>query len=171
MWCRELLVVVVVVQGVVRGVEVHGTDTVPTSNWAEVYSSDSTDYREPVVEESQYPVVDGASRSDWFQSYPYHKFEDRKDEEQQIGLLESLGNTVKESVGSVRSSVAGVGEGVVNGALRLVGAETLREKQNAAREGKPDPLIDFSLDVSYGLPGIGQERYSLGGAATNCPTY
>ena len=161
--------------GAVSGLEVHGENTVPTSNWAEVYSSDSADYREPVVEESQYPVAEAASRSDWFQSYPYHKFEEKSDPEP--GLLESIGNTVKDSVGSVqagvagvRAGVAGVGEGVVNGALRLVGAETLREKQNKAREGKPDPLIDFSLDVSYGFPGIGREQYSLGSSYLNKPT-
>ena len=165
--------------------EVHnGVDTVPTSNWAEVYLGDSTDYREPVREESPFPVVEAASRSDWFHSYPYQKFEERKEEEP--GIFESLGNsmkdsvdtigntvkdsvdtignTVKDSVGTVRNNFVGVGEGVVNGALRLVGAETLREKQAKAkaREGKPDPLIDFSLDISYGFPGIGRQRYSLG---------
>jgi hypothetical protein len=142
-----------------------GEDTVPTSNWAEVYSSDSTDYREPVVEESQYPVAESASRSDWFESYPYQRFEERRDGPEGPGLLETLGQSVASSVDEVRSKVAGVGEGVVNGALRLVGAETLREKQEKqerAREGRPDPLIDFSLDLSYGLPGLGGGRYYLG---------
>ena len=44
-------------------------------------------------------------------------------------------------------------------------AETKAKKKQAkakAREGKPDPLIDFSLDISYGFPGIGRQRYSLG---------
>jgi len=138
--------------------EVHdGVDTVPTSNWAEVYLSDSTDYREPVREESPFPVVEAASRSDWFHSYPYQKFEERKEEEPGIfealgnsmkdsvdtigntvkDSVDTLGNTVKDSVGTVRNNFVGVGEGVVNGALRLVGAETLREKQAKAkaREG------------------------------------
>ena len=173
-----------------------GEDTVPTSNWAEVYARDSADFREPVVEESQYPVAEAASRSDWFHSYPYQKFEERQDEVP--GLLESLGNTVdslgtsvKDSVDSlgnsitdsvdslgntvtdsaatVRRNFVGVGEGVVNGALRLVGAETLRQKkaknraaEAAAREGKPDPLVDFSLDFSYGVPGIGRDHIHLG---------
>ena len=171
--------------------EVHdGIDTVPTSNWAEVYLSDSTDYREPVREESQFPVVEAASRSDWFHSYPYQKFEERKEEEPGIfealgnsmkdsvdtigntvkDSVDTIGNTVKDSVGTVRNNFVGVGEGVVNGALRLVGAETLREKQAKAkaREGKPDPLIDFSLDISYGFPGIGRQRYSLGSLTDTC---
>ena len=124
---------------------------VPTSDWASVYTSDNTDYRQPVSEASAYPIAESASRSDWFESYPYHKFEEKNARAADPGILE----TVRDTVGSVRNAVSDFGGGVVNGALGIVGAETLREKQEKARRGKPDPFIDFSLDVSYGLPNIG----------------
>ena len=128
---------------------------VPTSNWASVYASDNTDYRQPVREASAYPIAESASRSDWFESYPYQKFEEKTARMADPGILETVGDTIGETVGSVRDGVSDFGGGIVNGALRLVGAETLREKQEKARRGKPDPLIDFSLDLSFGLPNIG----------------
>jgi len=108
---------------------------VPTSNWASVYSSDNTDYREPVSEASAYPIAESASRSDWFESYPYQKFEEKTARMADPGILETVGDTIEETVGSVRNGVSGFGGGIVNGALRLVGAETLREKQEKARRG------------------------------------
>ena len=70
----------------------------PTSNWASVYTSDNTDYREP-VRDQVYPLVKDVSRSDWFNSYPYHKFEERKEDQTgEPGILEN----VAKAVGSVR---------------------------------------------------------------------
>ena len=122
--------------------------------------------------------AEAAVRSDWFESYPYQKFEDPTARTgEQAGLLDTVG----EAVGSVRQSLSDLGGGVVNGALGLVGAETLREKlerQEVAQSarhgesrklvltlippvpGKPDPLIDFAVDLSYGLPNIGIELIS-----------
>jgi len=108
---------------------------VPTSNWASVYASDNTDYRQPVSEASAYPIAESASRSDWFESYPYQKFEEKTARMADPGILEAVGDTIGETVGSVRNGVTDFGGGIVNGALRLVGAETLREKQEKARLG------------------------------------
>lgn len=108
---------------------------VPTSNWASVYTSDNTDYRQPVSKASAYPIAESASRSDWFESYPYQKFEEKTARMADPGILETVGETIGETVGSVRNGVSGFGGGIVNGALRLVGAETLREKQEKARLG------------------------------------
>lgn len=108
---------------------------VPTSNWASVYASDNTDYRQPVREASAYPIAESASRSDWFESYPYQKFEEKTARMADPGILETVGDTIGETVGSVRNGVSEFGGGIVNGALRLVGAETLREKQEKARRG------------------------------------
>ena len=123
----------------------------PTSNWASVYSSDNTDYREP-VRDQVYPLVKDVSRSDWFNSYPYHKFEEKREEkaEEPTGILES----VAKAVGSVRQKITDFGDDVVNSALGLVGAEKTDDGYEE-RDGKPDPLIDFSLDLSFGLPNIG----------------
>lgn len=91
----------------------------PTSNWASVYSSDTTDYREP-VRDQVYPLVKDVSRSDWFNSYPYHKFEERREEKkEESGILEN----VAKAVGSVRQKITDFGDDVVNSALGLVGAE------------------------------------------------
>ena len=123
----------------------------PSSHWASVYSSDTTDYREP-VRDQVYPLVKDVSRSDWFNSYPYHKFEERKEEkaEEQTGILEN----VAKAVGSVRQKITDFGDDVVNNALSLVGAGQTDDGYEE-RDGKPDPLIDFSLDLSFGLPNIG----------------
>ena len=122
----------------------------PTSNWASVYTSDNTDYREP-VRDQVYPLVKDVSRSDWFNSYPYHKFEERKeDEASEPGILEN----VAKAVGSVRQKITDFGDDVFNSALGLVGAEKTDDGYEE-RDGKPDPLIDFSLDLSFGLPNIG----------------
>ena len=56
-----------------------------------------------------------ARSADWFENYPYQRFQERAEKEPEKGILDS-----------VRNGVAGIGEGVVNGALRLVGAKTLR---------------------------------------------
>ena len=123
----------------------------PSSHWASVYTSDTTDYREP-VQDQVYPLVKDVSRSDWFNSYPYHKFEERKEEkvEEQTGILEN----VAKAVGSVRQKLSDFGDDVVNSALGLVGAGQTDDGYEE-RDGKPDPLIDFSLDLSFGLPNIG----------------
>merc|ERR1719384_1711162 len=85
----------------------------PTSHWASVYTSDTTDYRQP-VRDQVYPLVKDVSRSDWFNSYPYHKFEERKEEkvEEQTGILEN----VAKAVGSVRQKITDFGDDVVNSA-------------------------------------------------------
>ena len=122
----------------------------PTSNWASVYTSDNTDYREP-VRDQVYPLVKDVSRSDWFNSYPYHKFEERKEEKTgEPGILEN----VAKAVGSVRQKITDFGDDVFNSALGLVGAEKTDDGYEE-RDGKPDPLVDFSLDLSFGLPNIG----------------
>ena len=122
----------------------------PTSHWASVYTSDNTDYREP-VRDQVYPLVKDVSRSDWFNSYPYHKFEERKEDETgEPGILEN----VAKAVGSVRQKITDFGDDVFNSALGLVGAEKTDDGYEE-RDGKPDPLVDFSLDLSFGLPNIG----------------
>ena len=122
----------------------------PTSHWASVYTSDTTDYRQP-VRDQVYPLVKDVSRSDWFNSYPYHKFEERKEDETgEPGILEN----VAKAVGSVRQSITDFGDDVFNSALGLVGAEKTDDGYEE-RDGKPDPLVDFSLDLSFGLPNIG----------------
>ena len=122
----------------------------PTSHWASVYTSDNTDYREP-VRDQVYPLVKDVSRSDWFNSYPYHKFEERKEDQTgEPGILEN----VAKAVGSVRQKITDFGDDVFNSALGLVGAEKTDDGYEE-RDGKPDPLIDFSLDLSFGLPNIG----------------
>ena len=122
----------------------------PTSHWASVYTSDTTDYRQP-VRDQVYPLVKDVSRSDWFNSYPYHKFEEIKEEETgEPGILEN----VAKAVGSVSQKITDFGDDVFNSALGLVGAEKTDDGYEE-RDGKPDPLVDFSLDLSFGLPNIG----------------
>ena len=122
----------------------------PSSHWANVYTSDQTHYSEP-VRDAVYPLPAGVSRSDWFNSYPYHKFEDdTTTTEAPAGIIENVAN----AVGSVRKSLTDFGDGVVNSALGLVGANKKQDSYEE-RDGKPDPIVDFALDLSFGLPNIG----------------
>jgi len=131
---------------------------VPTSDWASVYTSDNTDYRQPVSEASVYPIAQSASRSDWFESYPYQKFEEKTARMADPGILETIGETV----GSMRNGVSDFGGGIVNGALRLVGAETLREKQEKARQGLNQRGQQFSPSDQF-------KRDTLGPSEANAP--
>ena len=91
----------------------------PSSHWASVYTSDNTHYTQP-VRDAVYPLPEGVSRSDWFNSYPYQKFEDKSTEEDddEVGLFENVAN----AVGDVRKKLTDIGDDVVNKALGLVGA-------------------------------------------------
>ena len=139
-------------------------DSAPTSHWASVYTGDTTDHTAPVTNQ-HFPLPDHVSRSDWFDSYPYHKYqdssEDRNDEEQ--GLLDN----VVDAVDNVRQALKDFGDGVVDSALGLVGVNSDEDEEDddeekllspdeyQERDGKPDPLIDFALDFSFGHPSIG----------------
>ena len=133
----------------------------PTSHWASVYTGDTASPDQPVTN-VHYPLPDGVSRSDWFESYPYHKFEDSAEDknDEDKGIVENF----IDSVGNVRKAIKDFGDGVVDSALNIVGVKKDEDKKlqeddvpdlYEERDGKPDPLIDFSLDLSFGLPNIG----------------
>lgn len=122
-----------------------------SSEWYDHYEKDNRNPEEPVSEPSVFPLPkEGVSRSDWFNSYPYHKY---KNINRQDSLPPSFLESALSPLAAVKDKVTEFGGGVVNGALRLVGAETLRER--GKRVGGPDPITDFSLDLSYGLPNLG----------------
>ena len=91
----------------------------PSSHWATVYTGDTTHYSQP-VRDQVYPLPEGVSRTDWFNSYPYHKFEAKQGEEAaaEAGLIENVASAVED----VRQRLSDLGDGVVNSALGLVGA-------------------------------------------------
>jgi len=106
-------------------------DSAPTSHWASVYTGDTTDHTAPVTNQ-HFPLPDHVSRSDWFDSYPYHKYqdssEDRNDEEQ--GLLDN----VVDAVDNVRQALKDFGDGVVDSALGLVGVNSDEDEEDDDEE-------------------------------------
>ena len=106
----------------------------PSSHWATVYTGDTTHYSQP-VRDQVYPLPEGVSRTDWFNSYPYHKFEAKQGEEAaaEAGLIENVASAVED----VRQRLSDLGDGVVNSALGLVGAgkkeDTYQEREGTSK--------------------------------------